>query len=152
MRGLVTRKYYWETLFYDIEVYVRGCDICLAFKTVRHKPYGNLQQLLVSTHYWKNLSMSFVTGLPQFADWWGNSYDLILVIIILLTKMVQYEPVQTTITVSMLVDVIFNIVIWYHGLPDSIVSDPGSVFTTKFCSSLCYFLSIKRRLSTAFHP
>ena len=37
-------------------------------------------------------------------------------------------------------------------MPDSIVSDRGSVFMSKFWSSLCYFLSIKRRLSTAFYP
>ena len=37
-------------------------------------------------------------------------------------------------------------------MPNSIVSDRDSVFTSKFWSSLCYFLSIKRRLSTAFHP
>ena len=38
------------------------------------------------------------------------------------------------------------------GLPDSIVSDRGSVFTAKFWSSLCYHLKIKQKLSTAFHP
>ena len=42
-RELVTKKYYWKTLCYDIEVYVRGCDICLESKIVRHKPYENLQ-------------------------------------------------------------------------------------------------------------
>ena len=49
-RELVARKYYWETLRHDVEVYVRGCDVCLASKAVRHKPYGNLQQLPVPTH------------------------------------------------------------------------------------------------------
>ena len=67
-RELVARKYYWETLRHDVEVYVRGCDVCLASKAVRHKPYGNLQQLPVPTHCWKDLSMDFVTGLPQSAD------------------------------------------------------------------------------------
>ena len=66
--------------------------------------------------------------------------------------MVHYEPVQTTITAPALAEVILNVVVRHHGLPDSIVSDRGSVFTSKFWSSLCYFLSIKRRLSTAFHP
>ena len=47
---LVARKYYWETLHYDVEVYVRGCDICLTSKAVRYKPYRNLQQLPVPTH------------------------------------------------------------------------------------------------------
>ena len=48
-RKLVARKYYWKTLRHDVNVYVRGCDICLASKVVKHKPYGNLQQLLVLT-------------------------------------------------------------------------------------------------------
>ena len=47
---LVTRKYYWETLRNNIEVYVRGGDVCLAFKIVIYKLYGSLQQLLVPTH------------------------------------------------------------------------------------------------------
>ena len=96
--------------------------------------------------------MNFVTGLPQSADWRGDGYDLILVIVNRLTKMVHYKPLQTTITALALAEVILNVVVQHHGLPDSIVSDRGSVFTSKFWSSLCYFLSIKRRLSTAFHP
>ena len=49
-RELVSRKYYWPSLRRDVESYVRGCDICLTSKTVRHKPYGDLQSLLVPTH------------------------------------------------------------------------------------------------------
>ena len=49
-RELVARKYYWETLYHNVEIYVRGCDVCLASKTVRHKPYRILQQLPVPTH------------------------------------------------------------------------------------------------------
>ena len=33
--------------------------------------------------------MDFVTGLPPFADWKGNSYNSILVIVDSLTKMVH---------------------------------------------------------------
>ena len=76
--------------------------------------------------------MDFVTGQPQFADWRGDGYDSILVIVDRLTKMVHYEPVQTTITAPALAEVILNIVVRHHGLPDSIVSDRGSVFTSKF--------------------
>ena len=67
-RKLIGRKYYWPSLRRDVENYVRGCDVCLASKTVRHKPYGDLQSLLVPTHQWKDLSMDFVTGLPLSAD------------------------------------------------------------------------------------
>ena len=95
--------------------------------------------------------MDFVTGLPQSADWKGDGYDSILVIVNWLTNMVHYEPVQTTITAHAMAEVILNIVVRYHGLPDPIVSNRGSVFTSKFWSSLCYFLSIKRMLFTAFY-
>ena len=50
-------------------------------------------------------------GLPQSTDWRGNGYDSILVIVDWLTKMVYYEPVQTTITAPALAEVILNIVV-----------------------------------------
>ena len=31
----------------DVEVYIKDCNICLASKAVCHKPYGDLQLLLV---------------------------------------------------------------------------------------------------------
>ena len=96
--------------------------------------------------------MDFVTGLPISTDWKGDNYDSILVIVDQLTKMVHYEPVKVTIDAAGQVEVILDVVVWYHSLPDSIVSDRSSLFTSKFWSSLCYFLGIKRRLSTAFHP
>ena len=38
---LLAQKYYWPTLRHDVEVYVKGCDICLASKAVYHKPYSD---------------------------------------------------------------------------------------------------------------
>ncbi len=43
-------------------------------------------------------------------------------------------------------------VVKYYDLLNSIVSDHGLVFTSKFWSSLCYILGIKQKFSTAFHP
>lgn len=131
-RELLARKYYWPTLRHDVEAYVKGCDVCLALKAVRHKPYGDLQSLPVPTHRWKDLSMDFVTGLPISTNWKGDSYDSILVIVDWLTKMVHYEPVKSTINVPGLAEVIIDVVVCHHGLPDSIVTDRGPLFTSKF--------------------
>ena len=49
--GLVAQKYYCPTLRVNIETYMKGCDVCVAFKAVKHKLYGDLQLLLVSTHH-----------------------------------------------------------------------------------------------------
>ena len=66
--------------------------------------------------------------------------------------MVHYKLVKVTIDASGLAEVIINMVVRHHGLPDLIITNQGLLFTSKFWSSLCYFLGIKRRLSTAFHP
>ena len=151
-RELIARKYYWPSLQADIEAYIKGYDVCLASKAIRHKPYGDLQSLPIPTHRWKDLLMDFVTGLPASSDWKWDTYDSILVIVDNVTKMVYYEPVKVTIDVARLAEVIIHVVVRHHGLLDWIVTDRGSLFTSKFWSSLCYFLGIKRRLSTAFHP
>ena len=149
---LVAWKYYWPPLGYDVKDYVKGCNVCLALKTVWHKFYGNLQSLPVLIYHWKDLSIDFVIGLLILTDWKGDNYDSILVIVDWLTKMVHYKPVKVTIDAPGLAKVIINVVVRQHSFSDSIVTDRGSLFTSKFWSLLCYFLSIKRRLSTTFHP
>ncbi len=66
--------------------------------------------------------------------------------------MVHYEPVKVTIDVPGLVEVIIDVVLRHQGVPESIVMDRGSLLISKFWSSLCYFLDIKRKLFTAFYP
>ena len=41
-RELIGWKYYWLSLIEDVKSYVKGWDICLTLKAVRHKLYGNL--------------------------------------------------------------------------------------------------------------
>ena len=46
--------------------------------------------------------------------------------------MVHYEPVKVTIDAPGLAEVILDVVVRHHDLPDSIGSDRGSLFTSKF--------------------
>ena len=66
--------------------------------------------------------------------------------------MLHYEPIKVTINIQRLTEVIIDVVIQYHGLSDSIISDCGAIFTSKFWSLFCYFLDIKKQLSTTFYP
>ncbi len=59
--------------------------------------------------------MDFVTGLLIFTNWKSDSYDSILIIIDRLTKMIYYEPVKIIINLLGLVEVILDVVVWYHG-------------------------------------
>ena len=141
---LVAKKYYWPTLRRGVEANIKGYDVCLTLKAIRHKQYGDFQLLPVPTYRWKNLSIDFVTGLPISADWKDDNYDSILVIVDQLTKMVHYELFKVTIDASGLTKVIIDVVICHHGVLESIVTDWGLLFTSKFWSLLCYFLDIKK--------
>ena len=96
--------------------------------------------------------MDFVIGLPISADWKGDSYNLILVIVDRLTKMVHYQSVKVTINAPGLAKVIIDVVVCHYGVPESIITDQGSLITSKFWPLLCFFLGIKRKLFTAFYP
>ena len=149
---LLARNYYWKTLCHNVEAYIKGCDICLASKTVCHKSYGDLQLLPIPTHQWKDLLRNFVINLLVSIDWKSDNYDSILVIVNWLIKMVHYKPVKITLVALGLAKVIINVLVHHHGLLDSIVTDGSSFFTSRFWSLLCYFFGIQRKLSTAFYP
>ncbi len=123
IRELIAWKYYWPTFRRNVQTYVTGCNVCLASKSMMHKPYNDLQSLPVPTHQWKDLSIDFVTGLSVSSNWKGETYESILVIIDRLTKIIYYKPVKVTIDPPTLAEVIIEAVVRHHGLSDSIVSD-----------------------------
>lgn len=59
---------------------------------------------------------------------------------------------KVTIDALGLAKVIIDVVVWHHELSNSIMTNKGSLFTSKFWSLLFYFLGIKRQVSIAFHP
>ena len=66
--------------------------------------------------------------------------------------MIHYASVKITIDISGLAKVIIDVVMRHYKIPESIVTDRGLFFTSKFWFLLYYFLEIKRKLFTAFYP
>jgi RNase H-like domain found in reverse transcriptase/Integrase zinc binding domain len=145
---LLTRNYYWPSMRKYVKEYIRSCDVCQRSKPPRHKPHGELSSLPVPDKAWSGITMDFVTDLPPSGP---LKFDAIWVIVCHLTKMVHYVPCHKTNTATWLAKAFIQEVIRLHGLPDSIVSDRGTTFTSRFWSTLCHHLKITRKLSTAFH-
>lgn len=76
--------------------------------------------------------MDFMISLLLLVDWKDDSYDIILVVVDYLIKMVYYELDKTTIEVPKLVKVIINMVVRHSGLPELIINDQSSLLTSKF--------------------
>ena len=147
----IHRKYYWHNMQRDIKHYVRSCDICQRIKVHRHAPYGKLQPLPVPKAPAELVSMDFITGLPP-SKHGGRVYDAILVVVDAFTKYALYLPCRKDIDADQLSELMIERVIPIIGIPKNLVSDRGSLFTSHFWSTLCHYLRIRRRLSTAFHP
>jgi len=91
--------------------------------------------------------MDFLTTLPM-----SNGKDALWVIIDRLTKRRHFVAGQGTMNPEDLADHFLRQVIRPHGLPSSIVSDRGSLFTSDFWRRVTEARRISRNLSTAFHP
>ena len=89
--------------------------------------------------------------LPVLTNWKGENYDSILIIVDWFTKMIYYKLVKITINILDLAKVIINMIARYHSLPDSIITNKDSLFTSKLSFLLCYFLRIKQKLFTSFY-
>jgi len=120
-------------------------------KALRHKPYGELQLLPVSTRPWMSMSMDMIVGLPLSTDGNSKTYDAILVTMDHFTKMAKYFQIRKTINAYELAYLFHRQIVCSFGTPSSIISDHGRIFTSQFWSSLCFYMKARRKLSTAFH-
>ena len=148
---LLRRHWFWPHMEAQVREYIASCDVCQRTKTKRHRPFGELQSLPVPERPWQEISMDFITDLPP-SKRYEDTFNAILVVIDRFTKYARYIPCRKTINAEALASILIDGIFRDFGLPDGIVSDRGSVFTSGYWSNVCFTLKIKRKLSTAFHP
>lgn len=143
----VRRWFWWPTLRRDVDKFCTTCGICHMAKASTHKPTGLLHSMPVPRRPWESISMDFVGPFPVVFG-----CDYIWVVVDRMTSMVHLIPIRTMGTAADLALVYLREVVRLHGLPESIVSDRDSKFTSKFWKELHRLLGAKLLMSTAFHP
>lgn len=91
--------------------------------------------------------MDLIEGLPK-----SDGYDCILVVVDRLTKMALFIPTSRDLTAESLASLYLEHVFSKHGIPQSVISDRGSEFTSRFWRSFTKLLGIELCFSTAYHP
>ena len=82
----------------------------------------------------------------------SEDFDMQMVVVDYLTKDYYIIPCHSTTTAADLAR-LFVWEVWkLHSLPDSVVSDRGTLFVSDFWKAVCSILKIKVLLSTAYHP
>ena len=111
------------------------------------QPAGKLMPNLIPEKPWMHILADFITKLPL-----AQGYDLILVVVNRLTKMVHFIPTMEKTSAEELARLFRDNVWKLHSLPESIISDRGPQFMAGLMRELNQILGIKSKLSTAFYP
>jgi len=143
----IRRYYWWPSIGADIKLF---CNSCMTFQTMKvsnQRPRGLLHTFLVPDQPWQSISMDFMGPLPL-----SNNCDYLLVMIARFTLQVHLIPTMTHVTSKEVTWLFLTGIVKHHGVPDSIVSDRDTKFTSKFWKELHWIMGTKLLMSTAFHP
>jgi hypothetical protein len=144
---LIHRTYFWPRLSYDVKQFTRNCHSCMRNKTSRLKYQGTLKPLPIPLQRWKDLSVDMVGPVQKTS----RGFDMIMVVVDRLSKDRHYIPCVSTMGAYELGKLFVRDVWKLHGLPESIISDRGTLFVSEFWKAVCHRLQIRIDLSTAYH-
>ncbi|KAK3529847.1 hypothetical protein QTP86_007257 [Hemibagrus guttatus] len=144
---LTRRRFWWPSLASDVEEYVCACPTCVQAWTSRHLPEGLLEPLPIPRRPWSHLSVDFLTDLPD-----SGGFTIVMVVVDRFSKGYRLIPLKGLPTAMQSADAMFQHVFCNFGLPEDIVSDWGSQFTSRVWGSLCARLGIGVSLSSGYHP
>jgi hypothetical protein len=115
--------FWWNNMKREIAKFVSECHTCQRVK---------MQPLNIPEWKWEEIGMDFITGLPLTP----KKKDMIWVIVDRLTKSAHFLAVNQKDSGEKLVNLCVQEIVSKHGVPKTIVSDRGSVFTSAFWKQL----------------
>jgi hypothetical protein len=92
--------------------------------------------------------MDFITGFAKTQK--GN--NAIWVVVDRLSKVAYFIPIHEDITAIQLAELYISRIVTLHGIPKKIISDCGSLFTSRFWKSFQEAMGTHISFSTAYHP
>lgn len=146
--SLITQFYYWPNINDDVLKYIKTCKVCQTAKPSKISKQGLIQSIEVSPKRWEQISMDFITHLPEGPD--GS--NTIWTIVDYATKCTHLIPISDTTKAEDLIKIFHREYVRLHGFPKCIITDRDPKFTSKCWATWCAKMKVKRSLSTAYHP
>jgi hypothetical protein len=146
---LIGKSYFWPRMTQDIQAFVKACEFCSRTKASRLAPSGYLHLLLVPFQAWQDILVNYVTPLP-ICEKNDKKYNHIAVVIYRLTKMRHFIPTKG-LTAAELANAFVKRVYSFYDAPETIISDRGTQFISKFWTKLFSRFSIVLKHLFAYH-
>ena len=143
----IRRWFWWPTVAEDVESFCKSCGRCQTTKVSREKPAGWLHTMPIPERPWQSIGMDFAGPFVEV-----GGFDYILLVICRFTGMVHLIPTNTRISAKDVAQIYIKEVVRLHGIPESIVSDRDTKFSSQFWKELSKGIGQRLLMSTAYHP
>jgi hypothetical protein len=137
----------WHGLKQDVENFVKHCQTFQQAKSERINPAELLQPLSILAGAWQDITMDFIEGLPK-----SEGFNTILVILDRFSKYAHFLLLKHPFSAKKVAQVVLDMVVRLHGMPQYIVSVRDKIFTSDFWRELFKLHNNTLVTSTAYHP
>lgn len=143
----ILHYFYWPGLKKTVSEYCRSCHVCqLAGKPNQGIPSAPLHPIPIVSEPFERIIIDCVGPLPKTK----SGYQYLLTLMCAATRYPEAIPMRTIRAKNVTKELVkfFSI----FGIPRVIQSDQGTNFTSKLFSQVLNCLSVKHKLSSAYHP
>ncbi|EFA04804.1 Retrovirus-related Pol polyprotein from transposon 412-like Protein [Tribolium castaneum] len=142
----IKENYHWQNMKKDIKKFIKNCQSCQINKTNRHPTKAPMEITTTSTRPFQRLGLDIVGPLPITEN--GNKF--VLTIQDDLTKYSFAKAIRNHEAPTIANEFLDFIMIF--GLPETILTDNGTDFTSNLVKELNKLFKIKHILSSPYHP
>jgi hypothetical protein len=149
-RTLVTKAFrsgfYWLSALHDARNIIQQCDACQLFATKPHAPASELHTIPVTWPF-AQWGLDQVGPLPKSSR---GSHTYLLVVVDKFSKWIEAVPVtnqEATTAVKF-----FESIVYRYGIPNSIITDNSTNFTSGEFQEFAKKLDIKIKYASVVHP
>nr|GEX45472.1 putative reverse transcriptase domain-containing protein [Tanacetum cinerariifolium] len=124
------------------------CLTCARVEAKHQRPSGLLVQPAIPEWKWDNITMDFITKLPNSSQ----GFDTIWVVVDRLKRSAHFLPIKENDSLDKLARLYLNRIVVRHGIHVSIIFDRDGRFTSNSWRSFQKALGTYISISTAYHP
>jgi hypothetical protein len=121
------RDFHFSNMKQVMQEQVRTCEVCQRYKSEHQHSVGLLLPVLVPRGVWTDVALDFLEALPRVR---GKS--VILTVVDRFSKYCHLIPLAHPCSAESVAQAFFNNIVRLHGVPQSMVSEWDTVFTSTF--------------------
>ena len=144
----VASRFFWPRMRRQVTELVTQCSECQRSKPRNQLAYGQLEPIPPPDRPWQQVTMDLITELPTTA----RGHSAVLTVVDRLSKMVHWIPCTIKIGAEATAHLFMHHIFKYHGLPDVIIGDRDTRWSSAFWTTVFKSLGTKVKLTTAYHP